>query len=174
MLQLSSRRTYPSGTKVKSKSHLSGRATRHTYYHASLRRTSFGFDWRIVRTNQEEHRRGTGDVAARPMELVTLCILSMLPRAWPKRNDMPPSTARLQANTAGLSEQDQCAERELPTTFLRTSATPIGRRTCFFDDCSSPRTHQGQSWLPFAHSWGCQAWQYHRGEPHHADHIQRG
>lgn len=43
----------------------------------------------------------------------------MLQRAWPKRNDIPPSTARLQASTAGLSEQDQCAERRLPTTFLR-------------------------------------------------------
>lgn len=43
----------------------------------------------------------------------------MLQRAWPKRNDTPPSTARLQASTAGFSEQDQGAERRLPTTFLR-------------------------------------------------------
>lgn len=67
---------------------------------------------------------------------------------------MPPSTARLQANTAGLSEQDQCAERGLPTTFLRHSTTPIGQYTCFFDDCSSRHTQQGQSWWPFAHSGG--------------------
>ena len=58
-----------------------------------------------------------------------------------KRNDIPSSTARLQASTAGLSEQDQCAERGLPTTLLRRSTTPIGRYTCFFDDCNSRHTH---------------------------------
>lgn len=67
---------------------------------------------------------------------------------------MPPSTARLQANNAGLSEQDQCAERGLPTIFLRSSTTPIGQYTCFFDDCSSRHTQQGQSWLPFTHTEG--------------------
>lgn len=68
---------------------------------------------------------------------------------------MPPSTARLQANTAGFSEQDQSAERGLPTTFLRPSATPIGQYTCFFDDCSSRHTHTTRPKLVGFHAlWG--------------------